>query len=259
MTYCGRCGEENPDKSVFCWKCGAKLVGESTEDIQEESTNEPMADEPIVSNEPSGSTETVIEPVIEDPELKTGWTRIDENTVAYGGKHFDICPYTRKQYRKYSIALIAIGYIVGLVMFFLYNFPYDGQATGYFTSFSKSLFGVATGDYVYSIAGADIVIILGIVFFILTFTAVGGIISAALGMLGMMMVRLIYTVRDTAFGTVNVPCETSVGAVDDIFVFMIVYMAIMVAAIWCMRKSTLHYNIRKDATLLGSLKALYMG
>lgn len=34
MVFCGKCGEENPEESSFCWKCGAELIKRTPQSSQ---------------------------------------------------------------------------------------------------------------------------------------------------------------------------------------------------------------------------------
>ena len=44
MTYCGKCGAENPDGNGFCYRCGARLEGSpyrSASDVREIKVERP--------------------------------------------------------------------------------------------------------------------------------------------------------------------------------------------------------------------------
>lgn len=253
MTYCGRCGAENPEESIFCWKCGAKLVkGMSSETVEDD----PVQEEPSATvAEPAAAP---AKPASESkgPELKPGYTMNDKDVVSFAGKTYDISAENRGQYRTWGLALVVLGYIIGFLMYFAYTIRYENEVLG---SFSDSLFNIAIGDYAYDISGTNIVIILGVICLILTFIPTIGIISGLIGIIGAFMASEIMTVHNVMVDTVEIPYEVFPNAIGIFVGVMILYVIIMVAAGWCMSRYTMPYHIRKDATMFGSVKAFYMG
>lgn len=249
MTYCGRCGTENPVESIFCWKCGAKLVKAEAETGEEAPPKTEPANEstgPMPPNEESA-------PITD--ELKPGFILTDENTVAVSGKTYDISPETRHRYRTYAFVLMMLGYIVGFLMYFAFEIRFENEILG---SFSDSMYGIAIGDYSYEIAGTEFVIAIGITLLILNLTGICGILSGAFGIFSMFMLTSVNTVNDVIVGTVDIPFDATTNAMSIFIVGMILYIFIMIGACWCMTRYTLPYEMRKGSTTWGSLKAFYL-
>lgn len=81
MRYCGKCGEQNPDEGVFCWKCGERLFRETIgqEVIQRDTSSTRAEDTPheVASEYSDARGRTTTEIVeVDDPGFCTGDSEI---------------------------------------------------------------------------------------------------------------------------------------------------------------------------------------
>lgn len=164
MTYCGKCGKNNPDDSTFCWNCGEKLVPSSWSESVDES---PACHSASSTGMDAGCSQ----------DSRGARTRSEK----IGAWERMCCVPEEKvkleslgNYRIIAWILIIVAYCIGAYMLFGCKIDYSSGDQ----VMHLSLLDAVTGGY--GVGNGSIVEILfcfSIIGFALTFTGYGGLIG----------------------------------------------------------------------------------
>lgn len=259
MTFCGRCGEKNPDDSRFCWKCGAMLLHEperaegvrDVEHVHRPARDPHLQDSSTVRTERARPVEKV-EPVYrQDPKFKPGYTMVDDHTVGFGTKTYDISPNVISNFRTCGIICIILTYIIGFYMFFGYQITYDGGLSGA----QMTLFDVATGDYM-TVFPVDILIYAGIIAVLFSFTAYGSMAAALMGLYSLIASSRLETDTDIIIGTLN---TTYTADFESSLILPLILFIVGAIAATCISRATIPYTMTVGSTSLGAISNFFTG
>lgn len=111
MVFCGKCGENNPEESSFCWKCGSKLTTHQTHSYDEQSPDnnpdkmeEQHAQQTTSSNHPP-------QPETEHVETYNGVEmKLSGDTVTLTEK------ISKEECDRYRVPTILFGIISGIFL-----------------------------------------------------------------------------------------------------------------------------------------------
>ena len=268
MTFCGRCGEKNPDDARFCWKCGAMLLHEPerAEGVRDgEHVHRPARDPRGDINAQWGPKEADTVPkaaprteeaprISQDPRLKDGYTLIDERTVGFGGKRYSIDPQDISNYKTGAVIIIIITYILAFYFVFAYEFTYDVEIG----EVGFTLYDICTGDNSFK-GPVQFMFWLMMILFICGFvpfcTAVGCIVAMFLTM----FISVFATNVDLGIIEVGVPLEMVPEAMFPAFCLIIAIMIPSYISGWLQAKATMPATMVRNVGTFAALASFYTG
>ena len=294
MTFCGKCGARNPDDSRFCWQCGAKLlVTQIAEEPEPVKAEEPVVPEPEKAvperddteerrsweayragyeaarhentrtaddvwkrSDDVGDTRSADHgvKVSQDPELKDGFTRIDDRTIGFGGKRYSIDPQDISNYKIGAAIVIVITYIVSLYLVFGYEFQYDLEIT----EVGFTMYDICTGDNTFD-GPVPFLFWLAMILLVCGFIPTCAMASAVLMMFVSAMIQVFYSYVELYIIEIGVPLrmvpESIFPAVGIAFVIMI----LVCISSWLMSKATMPATMMRNVGYFGALASFYTG
>ena len=148
MVFCPKCGSDNPDDSLFCWKCGTKLVHDTDAiGVSSELQPEPVPEPEVVESAPDKESAPEPEPAVECQSTK------EAVHVALEASTYKP-PEKKSNTKTYAIAVIVLVIIAAMGAGIYLAINDDGESS--YSSVwdlpeDHPLYGVGTpdGDYVY--------------------------------------------------------------------------------------------------------------
>ena len=268
MTFCGRCGEKNPDDSRFCWKCGAMLLHEPerAEGVRDvEHVHRPARDPRGDINAQWGPKEADTVPkaaprteeaprISQDPRLKDGYTLIDERTVGYGGRRYSIDPQDISRYKTGAFIVIIITYIVAFYFVFGYEFKYDTGVgeVGY------TLYDVCTGDNSFK-GPVPFMFWLMMILFVCGFAPFCTMLGSVVGIITCMFIMKFTTNVDLGIIDVGFPLEMVYDSMLPADVLLLIVMFLCIISGWLQFKATMPATMMRDVGSFGAFASFYSG
>ncbi len=245
MTYCGKCGENNPDDCKYCWKCGAILTtrpqsNSVRKEVVQENTCLENSDVNRESLGISGS------PLGKDYSNNRQGTKVVVSTGSY--THIDVSAESRGNYRVAAWILILISYCIGAYLLFGFTIEYEGGLRG----MECTLYDLTSGNYTFlkDLPGG-LFIWIGILGFVLTFTAYGGMICALCCEVALMFSSKIQVNTDAIVTTISTTYDSM--NIEMGMVLTAVYIVILLIAGYCMSRASMKYDEAHDIYTLGTI------
>ena len=294
MTFCGKCGARNPDDSRFCWQCGAKLlVTQIAEEPEPVKAEEPVVPEPVKAvperddteerrsweayragyeaarhentrtaddvwkrSDDVGDTRTADHGVkmSQDPELKDGFTRIDDRTIGFGGKRYSIDPQDISNYKIGAAIVIVITYIVSLYLVFGYEFQYDLEIT----EVGFTMYDICTGNNTFD-GPVPFLFWLAMILLVCGFIPTCAMASAVLMMFVSAMIQVFYSNVDLSIIEIGVPLRMVPESIFPAIGIAFIIMILVCISSWLMSKATMPATMMRNVGYFGALASFYTG
>lgn len=192
--------------------------------------------------------------VSQDPELKDGFTRIDDRTIGFGGKRYSIDPQDISNYKVGAAIVIVITYIVSLYLVFGYEFQYDLEIT----EVGFTLYDICTGDNTFD-GPVPFLFWLGLILLVCGFIPTCSMGGAVLMMIVFTMVQVFASNVDLAIIEIGVPLRMVPESIIPGVVMVFVIMILVCISSWLMSKATMPATMMRNVGYFGALASFYTG